>query len=361
MYCIGKTPALSSQKHSLLMLLLIVLSGTIIRMLLASMYFGNFDMQSYEMVAKIVNSGGNVYAQTYRYNYSPIWFTIIGFLKHLQMQMPTVSFHFVVRFFLCLVDLATLVFLLLIAGHKKISLPKVAVLFYLNPVSILLTGYHGQFENLAVLALVIGLYAYIKLNQKTIWPVTALWLFATAGMIIKHNIFYELIICLNYAIKRYRVKFLLFVISVGLFLMLFIPYWAAGRDGIIKNVFMYSARVGSYGIGSLFQLPQLKYPFIISLFVFPLFLKDKDIFRQCLFGFLFFLTFTSGIGLQYFVLPIAIGSLYSSNGFLFYTLAASAFIPGNENNVFLPGLDLFDWNIVWVGAAYWFFSEFKRK
>jgi hypothetical protein len=143
--------------------------------------------------------------------------------------------------------------------------------------------------------------------------------------------------------------------------MLFIPYWAAGRDGIIKNVFMYSARVGSYGIGSLFQLPQLKYPFIISLFVFPLFLKDKDIFRQCLFGFLFFLTFTSGIGLQYFVLPIAIGSLYSSNGFLFYTLAASAFIPGNENNVFLPGLDLFDWNIVWVGAAYWFFSEFKRK
>lgn len=225
MYCIGKTPALSSQKYSLFILLLIVLNGTLIRMLLASMYFGNYDMQSYEIVANIVNAGGNVYAQTPRYNYSPIWFTIIGFLKHLQM--PMFSFHFVIRFFLCLVDLVTLVFLLLIAGHKKISLPKVALLFYLNPVSILLTGYHGQFENMAVLMLLIGLYAYIKLNQKTVWPVTALWLSATAGMIIKHNIFYELIICLNYAIKRYRVKFLLFVVSVGLFFMLFIPYWSA--------------------------------------------------------------------------------------------------------------------------------------
>jgi hypothetical protein len=328
---------------------------------MAAIYYGNFDMQSFEGIADIAMNGGNVYAMTPRYNYSPIWFTILGFLKYVQIQLTALSFHFVVRSFLCVVDLATLAFLLLIASHKKISLLKTSLLFYLNPASFLLTGYHGQFENLAILMIVIGLFAYLKLNQKPIWGTAVLWFFATAGMIVKHSIFYELIICLNSAIKRYRVKLLLFAVSVCCFLVLFIPYWSTGREGIIKNVFMYSSHSGYYGIASLFKLEQLKYLFIIGLFVFPLFLRNRDIIQQCLLGLLFFLTFTSGIGIQYFVLPIAIGTLCPSKGFLFYSIAASVFILGNNNNVFVPGFNLFEWNIVWLGAAYWFFSELKQR
>jgi hypothetical protein len=340
---------------------LIVLNGTIIRLMMATAYYGNFDMHSYEVVANIVTNGGNVYAQTERYNYSPIWFTILGFLKQVQIQLPMLSFHFVVRAFLCIVDLVTLVFLLLIAHHKKISLPKIAMLFYLSPVSFLLTGYHGQFENLAILMIVIGLFAYLKLSQKPIWGTAILWLFATAGMVIKHNVFYELIICLNAAIKRYQIKFLLFLISVCFFLALFIPYWNGGKEGIIRNAFMYSPGVGMYGITSLFNLPQLKYLFIIGMCVFPLFLRNRDIIQQCLLGMLFFLTFTSDISIQYFILPVAIGSLYPSKGFLFYSLAASVFILGNSDNLFVPGFHLFGWNVVWVGATYWFFSELMRS
>jgi hypothetical protein len=302
-----------------------------------------------------------VYALTERYNYSPIWFTILGFLKYVQIQLPSLSFHFVIRTFLCLVDLVTLVFLLLIAHHKKISLPKIAMLFYLSPVSFLLTGYHGQFENLAILMIVIGLFIYLKLSQKPVWGTAILWIFATAGMVIKHNVFYELIICLNAAIKRYQIKFLLFLISVCFFMALFIPYWNSGKEGIIANVFMYSSGVGKYGITSLFNLPQLKYLFIIGMCVFPLFLKNRDIIQQCLLGMLFFLTFTSGISIQYFILPVAIGSLYPSKGFLFYSLAASVFILGNYDNLFVPGFHLFGWNVVWVGATYWFFSELKQN
>jgi hypothetical protein len=361
-YCTETKPSLSPQKYTIFfILLLIVLNGTIIRLMMARAYYGNYDMHSCEMVTDIVTHGGNVYAQTERYNYSPIWFTILSFLKYVQIQLPSLPFHFVVRAFLCIVDLVTLVFLLLIAHHKKISLPKIAMLFYLSPVSFLLTGYHGQIENLAILMIIIGLFIYLKLSQKPIWGTAILWLFATAGMVIKHNVFYELIICLNAAIKRYQIKFLLFLISVCFFLALFIPYWNSGKEGIIRNVFMYSSGVGMYGITSLFNLPQLKYLFIIGLFVFPLFLKNRDIIQQCLLGMLFFLTFTSGIAIQYFVLPIAIGSLYPSKGFLFYSLAASVFILGNSDNLFVPGFHLFGWNVVWVGATYWFFSELMRS
>jgi hypothetical protein len=357
---IGKKAYLPPQKYTLFMLLLIILDGTIIRLIMASACFGNFDMQSCEIVTNIAMQGGNVYALTYKYNYSPIWFLILCFLKHIQIQLSPVSFHFVIRSFLCLVDLATLVFLLLIANLRKISLPKVALLFYLNPITFLLTGYHGQFENLAILMVIIGLYAYLKLYQKPIWGTAILWLFASAGMIIKHNVFYELIICLNSAIKRYWLKFLLFTVSVCIFLATFLPYWIAGKEGIIKYVFMYSSNEGKYGITTLFHSTQFRYLFIIGMFVFPLFMKNRDIIRQCLLGFLFFMTFTSGISIQYFVLPVAVGSLYSSEGFLFYSIASALCILGSKNNVYVPGLDM-HWNVIWVCAIYWFFSEWVRS
>jgi hypothetical protein len=33
----------------------------------------NFDFESYAVVASIIDSGGNVYAETHRYNYGPVW------------------------------------------------------------------------------------------------------------------------------------------------------------------------------------------------------------------------------------------------------------------------------------------------
>ena len=359
-YCVGGKASLPPQKYILFILLLIVLNGTVIRFIMAFAYYGNSDMLAYERVIRIMTAGNNVYALTGRYNYSPVWFMILSFLKYVQMCLPAVSYHFIVKSFLCMVDLATLVFLLLIAEHKAISLPKTAMLFYLNPVSFLITGYHGQFENLTVLMIVIGLFAYLKLNQKPVWGITLLWFFAAAGMIIKHNVFYELIICLNRAIKRYWIKFLLFAGAVCLFLALFIPYWSTGKEGIINNVFMYSSG-GGYGIVSLLRFPQFKYLFITGMFVFPLFLGERDIVRQCLLGFLFFITFTSGIAIQYFVLPVAIGALFPSKGFLFYCLAASMFILGSGKNVFVPGLHLLNWNIIWLSAIYWFFSEWIQS
>ncbi|MGB8226441.1 MAG: hypothetical protein WCE45_06215 [Sedimentisphaerales bacterium] len=358
MYCISINSSAfpTPRKYTILISLLVILNGTIVRLIMASAFYGNIDMRYYEVDANFAMTGDNIYAHVKAYNYTPVWLMTLGFLKYIQLQMSSVSFHFVVRSFLCLADIVTLVFLLLIANLRKISLHKVALLFYLNPVSFLITGYHGQFDNLAVLMVVIGLFIYLKLNQKSVWGIVALWLLATAGMIIKHNIFYELIICLNSAIKRYRIKLLLFAVSVCLFLVTFIPYWSQGSQGIIENVFQYSSAVGEYGFASLLGLPQFKYLFITGMFVFPFLLGGRDIIRQCLLGFLFFVSFTSGWGIQYFVLPLAVGSLYSSKGFLFYCLLASEFILENKNNVFVPGLNIHV-NVVWLCALFWFFSE----
>jgi hypothetical protein len=337
---------------------MVIIAGTIIRLFLAVVLYGNYDMNSYEIVTDILTRGGNVYAQTNRYNYSPLWFMILFGLKRIQLAFD-IPFHFVVRTFLCCVDLLTLACLILIARIKKLPVTRTAIFFYLSPVSFLVTGYHGQFENLAMLMVLTGIFMYLWLTTRPVLRTVLLWLFATTGMIIKHNTFYELIICLNSSMKRNWIKLSLFVISVAIFLSLFIPYWDMGRKGIIENVFGYSSLFGLYGVTSLFRQPQLKYLFIAAMFVFPFFLKGRDIISQCLLGTLFFLSFTTGISIQYFILPVAIGVLRPSKCFFLYTLAASVFILGSGNTFFVPGFHLFMWNGVWVAAVCWFVAEMR--
>jgi len=354
----GEQPAVSKSKV-VVIVAMVILAGTAIRLILAAAIYGNIDTQMYETYTNIAIKGGNVYTEDGNYNLTPVKFWVLYALKQIQLALPGVPFHFVVRSFLSGVDLLTLGVLLLIAGVRKLSAARTAIFFYLCPITFLITGYHGQWENLAILMVLTGIYMYLRFATKPILRIALLWLFATAGMIAKHNVFYELIICLHSSIKRYWIKVPLFVISVIIFLSMFIPYWEEGGKGIINNVFKYSSDVGVYGITSLFMLPNLKYLFILGMCIFPLFLKSKDIIAQCLLGTLFFLTFTTGIAVQYFVLPVALGALRPSKSFLLYTLLASFFILGNDNNVFVPGFRLFHWNVVWVGAICWFIAEMR--
>lgn len=359
----GLQPSVSKTKTAIT-IVMVIFAGTIIRLILAKVVFGNFDMQSYETVTDILNEGGNVYAKTARYNYSPVWFMVLLALKQIQLALD-VPFHFVVRSFLCGVDLLTLGVLLLIARVKKLPVTRTAIFFYLSPVSFLVTGYQGQFENFAMLMVLIGILMYLRFTARPVLRTALLWLFATAGMIVKHNVFYELIICLNSSIKRYWIKLSLFIVSVIVFLLLFIPYWKTGSRGIIGHVFNYSSYPGLYGLTSiygltsLFTLPQLKYFFIVAMFFFPFYLKSRDIIAQCLLGAIFFLTFITGFSTQYFVLPVALAAIRPSKFSLFYTIVASAVLLGNYNNVFILGFNLLKLNMVWMAVICWFIAEMR--
>ena len=48
----------------------------------------NYDMESFFIVAKIVEHGGNVYASTSRYNYGPIWSTLLHGLDLAARVLP---------------------------------------------------------------------------------------------------------------------------------------------------------------------------------------------------------------------------------------------------------------------------------
>ena len=117
----------------------------------------NPDVESWKIAGDIVLDGKSVYAHTNRYNYGPLWSYVLGFLNNFALKNghSTISqFHTYVVALLTLVDCAIAYFIFKLFGKRP------ALLFLLNPITILLTGYHSQFDNVAVLFGLIGWYLY---------------------------------------------------------------------------------------------------------------------------------------------------------------------------------------------------------
>ncbi len=56
---------------------LCILAGVAIRFLFMQAGY-NYDFESYCVVGDLAAAGKNVYANTHRYNYGPVWFTLLG-------------------------------------------------------------------------------------------------------------------------------------------------------------------------------------------------------------------------------------------------------------------------------------------
>ena len=106
----------------------------------ASMAGWYYDFESYEIVADIVNAGGNVYAETSRYNYGPIWFLLLGSLKALLGR----GFRHGIIALLSLSDIGIGALL----WRKRLHIA--SLIFMLSNISVHVSGCQNQFDNMAV-------------------------------------------------------------------------------------------------------------------------------------------------------------------------------------------------------------------
>ncbi len=123
----------------------------------------NFDFDSYRIVIDLIRHGQNVYAGTTRYNYGPVWFNVLNLLDWLARH-EIHRFRLVLTAFLSLVDAGIFWVLWQHCGKWP------ATFFFLNPISIIVTGMHNQFDNFAVL---LGLLAVIRFGDDSENPVDA--------------------------------------------------------------------------------------------------------------------------------------------------------------------------------------------
>ncbi len=118
----------------------------------------NYDMQSYDLVGRIVVQGGEVYRETAaenRYPYLPLLMFWWAGAVHLA-EVTGWDFAAIVRILPILADvgLALLIYSLLKASRGPGEGWFAGLLYALNPVAVFVSAYHGQFDPLAALLMV---------------------------------------------------------------------------------------------------------------------------------------------------------------------------------------------------------------
>jgi hypothetical protein len=142
--------------------------GTVARVLIA-LRGSNADYKAWFENAKVLRNGGNLYSGNETYGYGPVWMFVLRFADLAQniFSENRQVFRLVIILVLTAFDL-----MIAILIAKKFSL-EAGLLFFVNPISVIITGYHNQFDNLAVL---VGVWAILVISeaefgnrQKTLW------------------------------------------------------------------------------------------------------------------------------------------------------------------------------------------------
>ena len=305
--------------------MLVIVAGTLLRLAVAQRGY-NFDIASYRIVADIMANKGNVYLETQRYNYGPVWFYILSFLDNLPFPIsdPLLSLRWKVSCFLSLTDIAIASCLYRWYGLK------IATLFFLNPVAIILTGSTSPFDNLAILVALVSIKT-LNDNASTISYKTLLGLFLLGlCMAIKHLLFI-FPFWLAFKNRRWRDKLLTLTIPYTIFLATFLPFIPQGTKGILNHVFLYRGFANApfwHGIAptvitdklSLFVL------FIVSLMLMGLMLRSKKPLASLYIYTISLVIFSSAVANQYLAIGVVAMAVHWNLVYALYSIAATIYL-----------------------------------
>lgn len=292
--------------------------------LLASTLGHNYDFDSYLIVADIVDHGKNVYANTTRYNYGPVWFYLLNFTNLLAAKDQS-TFRYLLVLFLSFVDLGILFIL-----WQKIN-KTVACLFFLNPITIIITGYHNQFDNLAILIGMVSL-TFIgdsfdkSINKKGILGLSILGL----SLATKHVLF-AFPIWLAIKQKGISQKLIILTIPIIVFFLSFVPYLNEGYKGIFQNVFFYRSWDNEI-FYRLFIPKSIQVIFtsymlwIFLLVIFGFYFRRKKSFESLLLYTAVLVFASPSIANQYLAIPIPFVSANFNPFMLSYTVFGTFFL-----------------------------------
>ncbi len=199
-------------------------------------------MESWWLVSEGLLSGQSVYSATFRYNYGPVWAYIVTGLRWISSETgaDTITrLHLFLAAFLGIVDCALAYYV-----WKRSSL-LLGALFLFNPVSILISGYHVQFDNLAIL---IGLVAWDRfLKGATTKDTLKAGLLFGASLATKHifSIFLPWILFAT-AIRQRKDRFVFCSTSMKVFILSFAPFIIEPESaaGIKNHVLNYISTEG---------------------------------------------------------------------------------------------------------------------
>lgn len=253
----------------------------------------NYDLQSYLQVAELTLKGTNIYPviSNWHHPYLPFYLYIEAFA--LWIGNSKFIAIIILKFINILFDMGILYLIYLLSKNNIVS----AIIYALNPVTVLITTLHGQFDVIPIFFLLLSIYLLNKNELASIifysisvltktWPILFLVLFLKK---IKNKKIVPLI-------------FLLPIVFIGIYIWLF----KSNIVNIAKTVIYYQGLWGIWGFSILFKKIGIfwqktsTFLFLISFFGYSWFTRTKNIIKSIYGLLIFFFAFTTNFSIQYF-------------------------------------------------------------
>lgn len=304
----------------------------------------NFDLDSWQLVADIAGNNGNVYAETYRYNYGPIWFEILRIFDWVAQLFP----HPELAFRICIVGILTAADIGIWYILKRRFGLVAGFLFFLNPISVIITGYHNQFDTLAILCALAAVLVYGEakggFSRRKMWGLVILG----AALSVKH-VFFLFPLWLAVRETGWRQKLVTLALPIGIFLLTFVPFVAEGHVGIAHNVFGYASfNNAPFWFGAVPEFIQYlvnaKILFFGALIVFAFIMRKRPALESLLMYSIVLVVFSPSIANQYLAIVCAGIAAFPNVFFGLYTIfstfmlsMSAAGLHSNAPKRLLPG------------------------
>ena len=312
------------------------------------------NLLSWRIVVDVLERGANLYADTHhRYNYSPLWAGVLWLLS--GTRRIGVTLDQAVALFLLAVDVATAALLGRIVWDRTASRPRAlasALLFFANPVSAIVSGQLGAFDNFAFFFVLLAVGFAGRRPASRGGAVAALSL----SLLVKHVAFFHPLLLASRR-REPKVGLAGACVPYAVFFASFLPFWAS-RSAIREHVFGYEGSGEPYGIEPLRFVSFLppwtpRAVFIAASLLAVALLARVEFGRACLRLALVTILFLPGVGPNYFVWPIALGALEPDAGYAVYTAVVTLFLIHSPDAIGVELRHLPGWSGLWWAAAFW--------
>ena len=260
------------------------------------------------------------------YIYSPIFLYVLSILDYISIPLlenssfvkniPGSIFRIKIIIFLSFLD-----FFIFLTLYKKYSL-KIGLLFFLNPICIIITGHHNQFNNFGILFgfLAVLLYQRDSTNFKFVLPLIIMGFSLAAKHILIFFPFW-------WAFKEKLLikKFFILFIPYSIFILSFWQFLPGDSDNVLNNV-LYGWRHSTGPFWGMFA-PKIIHMYfdlqtLFSLILIGLgFLLVNKSLKESFFLYLMAVViFSSMMYTQYLVIPVLALAIYWNWKFLIFTI-----------------------------------------
>lgn len=318
--------------------MLIVFIGLIIRLFLSLLFSNvvNHDTIGWATVGVATLQGDNIYpslASEY-HAFFPLFLYINALAAWLQQF--GISFMLVIKIICSLFDAGIVYLIYLLSKKNKTT----AIMYALNPISIMIVCIHGQFESITVFFLLLGVYM-LRGKKPTI-----------SGFVLGFAVAFKtwpLLFSIPLIKRVWKKRYFFYIVSIPLIVSIVYVYLYNSKISDIVRIFLsYRGQTGNYGLGlfSLFFIhnsnymskifPIISHLFLVLFLLFSLFNRKKDTIDEILDQMLFFFVLSPTMGIQYFMWIVPFLIIKRPRLYWIFIIMATVYI-GNVNLYWILG------------------------